>query len=164
MKYSGYTLLEILIVMIILSLILAVGFDSFRDFGARQIVVNEHSRVLGDLRQAQSEASAGNKPSGCNGDLLGYDFRALSLGAPAQYRIDAVCASSFVTVKTVILSDKTRFSRFPTPNPVRFRALANGTNVTAATTEFNVMHVDLEAAGQTQSRREISISQSGEIK
>jgi prepilin-type N-terminal cleavage/methylation domain-containing protein len=89
-KQEGYTLIEVLVVMIIMGIILIFGFSSFTQFNQRQAVKSAAAQVVNDLYYAQSQASTGKKPPGCT-KLDGYSI-ALPGGGPSdKYNISAEC-------------------------------------------------------------------------
>jgi len=59
----GFTLIEVLIVIVILGIIMAVGSVQFREFERRQAVVAAKRQVLADVRAAQADAASGRKPA-----------------------------------------------------------------------------------------------------
>ena len=64
---SGFTLIELMVVMLIMSLLFGLGFANFRDFQRRQILEGAVRAVKGDLRYAQELALAGRKPDNQDG-------------------------------------------------------------------------------------------------
>lgn len=133
-KSTGYTIIEILVVLSIAGIIFGSGFVSFRDFSRRQALVGAGRNLKGDLRLAQSYSLVGKKPADSNCDetktLNGYHFYVSSLG---QYVIKASCSGVTVDVKTVDLAADVEISS-PSPNPIVFKALGEGTNVVGTTT------------------------------
>lgn len=63
MRSSGYTLIELLIVISIIALLSVVGFVNFKDFSANQVAVKAAGQVQTLLRLAQSNATSSTK---CN--------------------------------------------------------------------------------------------------
>lgn len=134
MEKRGYTLLEILIGLTIIGLLFAVGYVNFRDFSRRQSLAGQARTIKGDLRLAQGQALAGNKPSDvfCNppNRLNGYNFR---VSSSSSYRIEANCTGGNVITKSVTLPADMSIST-PSPNPVTFKILGQGTNLSADAT------------------------------
>ena len=124
-KKKGYTLIEILVSLTIIGAIFGFGYASFRDFSRRQAVADAAKLIQGDLRFAQENAMAGQKPAGCNTTLDSYSFNRLS---STRYTIDANCGAATVTVKDVNVSFGITLST-PSPNPIKFNVLGRGTNV-----------------------------------
>lgn len=75
MRKKGFTLVEILVAIGIMSLIIGIGGISYRDYSNRQQVTSAAREIRSALRLAQTRAFSGEKPSGCNGNLLSYSFR-----------------------------------------------------------------------------------------
>lgn len=128
---SGYTLIEILIALTIIGLLFSVGYANFRSFSQRQGVLDAAKNVQGDLRLAQGMALAGQKPNDPQCDdtktLNGYNF---SIVSTSEYKIQAYCSGVSVTTKDVTLSSGTSIATpFPSPNPILFKVLGNGTNI-----------------------------------
>jgi prepilin-type N-terminal cleavage/methylation domain-containing protein len=126
---KGFTIIEILVVMVILGVIMAVGSVRYRDFQRRQIVVSVKREMLGDVRSAQSDVSSGRKPDACTGTLLGYEFEITSTN-PGAYRINAVCSSGDILVKQVNLPPGVTLS-VSGSNTVLFKPLSHGTDLSA---------------------------------
>ena len=131
MEKRGYTLIEILVALTIVGLIFAIGYVNFRDFSRRQSLAGQARSMKGDLRLAQGEALAGNKPSDvfCNppNRLNGFNFR---VTGSSTYRVEANCTGGNVITKNVTLPADMSIST-PSPNPITFKILGQGTNVTA---------------------------------
>lgn len=127
---SGFTLLELLIVIMIMGLLFGVGLANYRDFARRQSLLGISRKIKGDLRLAQQLAITGNKPTDCV-VLEGYQFNWVS---STNYQIEALCSNSIYAVMTVDdIFGNTSMSA-PSPDPLLFRVLANGTNITASLT------------------------------
>lgn len=156
---TGYTLIEILVSITIIALLFIFGYASFREFSRRQAINSAVRVVRGDLRLAQQQALAGNKPADpkCNAPNLldGYYFRAAS----TSYTIEAACSGVSggpVTTKSVSLSSDISMTA-PSPNPILFKVLGQGTNISSTAT------VVLTQAG-TNNTQTITITSGGEIK
>jgi len=153
----GYTLVEILVGMTIIGVVFGVGFASFRGFARRQVVASSIRALKADLRLAQAQALAGKKPDhpNCNSPNLldGYNFEIISSD---EYRIDARCSGGNVEVKEVQLASVTLTS--PSPNPIVFKVLGQGTNIAAGSQAYIVLAED-----QTGFTMAVSVSSSGEI-
>ncbi len=53
---KGFSILELMVVLLIASILLAYGIPSYRDFGLRQSVTNEANSLLADLTYARISA------------------------------------------------------------------------------------------------------------
>lgn len=153
----GYTFIEVLVGLTIITLIFTFGYVGFRDFARRQTITSAARNLKGELRLAQEQAFAGNKPShvNCNppNTLGGYYFRVTST---TTYEIEALCSGGAVSIKqneiTSILSIST-----PSPNPILFKVLGEGTNIPSGDATITIT---LTASGQSQ---DVRVSASGEI-
>ncbi len=128
MNNKGYTLLEVLITITILTATFAAGYTGFREFSRRQAVNAVVNTVKADLNLAQKQALDGKKPVGCNGGLISYSFNITSSTA---YSISARC-TNLVSVKTVTLPTGITINPLPSPNPIEFKTIGEGTNISAS--------------------------------
>jgi prepilin-type N-terminal cleavage/methylation domain-containing protein len=130
----GYTLIEILVAVSIIGILFSVGYANFRAFSQRQAVKDAAKLIQADLRLTQQIALSGQKPTdiNCNSpvnSLNGYFFTILS---ESVYEVRASCTGGVVSeaTKTVNLGTGAVFSSpFPSPNPILFKVLGNGTNI-----------------------------------
>lgn len=157
----GFNLIELLVAISIMGILFAAGYANYRDFSRRQVLQNMAKTVQGDLRLAQSTASSAKLPpdASCNtnGDLTGYFFNVL---ANNRYEIRASCSGGAVSTvsKVVTLTNGiTIASPYPVPNPILFKVLGSGTNITAASTTITLVQ---SGTGDTAS---ITISKEGKI-
>ncbi|CAN5325297.1 hypothetical protein BH10PAT1_BH10PAT1_4320 [soil metagenome] len=128
---NGYTLIELLVVIAIMAVLFTIGFNNFQSYSRQQALLVVGRTIQTDLKTAQEYATAGNKPSGCSTLLNGYQFNVLTA---SSYEIDANCTGGIVIhIKQVTIpSDFTLVN--PNPNPIVFKALAQGTNIAAGST------------------------------
>ncbi len=126
-RMSGYTLIEVLVVMTIIGILFSVGYASYRSFSRRQTLLGIAKQVEGDLRLAQQMSLSGEKPAGCTSSLDGIQF-GLTLSA-SSYEIKAVCGATPL-IKSYTLPDGISFdvAGFQ-PNPTVFKVLGQGTNI-----------------------------------
>ncbi len=161
MKWQkGYTLIEILVGLTIIGIVFGVGYVSFRDFSRRQALAGSAKAVQGDLRLVQEMAIIGQKPDDpfCNPPniLNGYRFGVVS---SSQYRLRADCTGGVAAVlKLVTLPSDITIST-PSPNPIIFKVLGQGTNIPSGQNATLV----LTQAG-TNRTFTITVSSGGEIK
>jgi len=162
-KYSsGFNLIELLVAVSIMGILFGLGYANFRGFSRRQSFQNAVKMIQADLRLAQSTALAGQMPSDlvCNGtnDLNGYFFNII---AANHYEIRASCTGGVVSSvkKDVILTNGiTIAAPFPVPNPILFKVLGSGTNLSTASTTINLLQsgnsspatITINIAGQIQ--------------
>ncbi len=164
---SGFTLLELLVVMLIIGLAAGIGVANFRDFGRRQEIDNFARTLIGDLRTTHSDASAGRRVAGCTGAFQGYaiDFTAVAISGGSKstsYTVSAVCVTTSSVVRTITVPANIFIfiNRVPTAGNVRllFKPLELGTDVSAAST------LNLIVSGtQVSQTKTVSVSASGQI-
>lgn len=154
----GYTLIEILVSLTILSIIFGFGYVSFRDFSRRQAVAGVAKSINGDLRLTQEMALSGKKPDDAKcaapNTLRGYFFR---VDSAQSYSIGADCTGGSVLTKSVDLPSDISIST-PSPNPILFKVLGQGTNLTSSKTMLTLTQMG------TANSTTITISKEGEIK
>lgn len=122
---NGFTIVEVLIVIVIIGMIMVVGSVRFREFSQRQAVVNAKRMILSDLRAAQSDATSGRKPDTCTDTLTGYSFDRIN---STTYEIYALCGSPSVLIKRATVPGGITFTM--TIEPLIFRSVSQGTNLT----------------------------------
>ncbi|OGM28437.1 hypothetical protein A2962_04750 [Candidatus Woesebacteria bacterium RIFCSPLOWO2_01_FULL_39_61] len=140
---AGFTLVELIIVIVTMVLIFSLGYANYRGFQRRQHLESAVRMVMGDLRLAQGMALAGRKPeepvgNACQTNVLGgYVFsRTTGYSAgppeiPASYTIYAVCPDwgQRVAVKGPIeLPENINLLAFGGGNRFIFRVLGRGTD------------------------------------
>lgn len=156
---KGYTLIEILVGLTIIGLIFGIGYINFRDFSRRQAIAGVAKQVQGDLRLAQQLALAGQKPDDikCNDPnyLNGYDFR---IYTATEYRLEADCKGGTVVSKDVNLPTGITVTT-PSPNPILFKVLGQGTNIPAGGTATLTF-----TQTRTNNKFTVTITAGGEIK
>jgi len=133
---KGYTLIELLIAMTIVTIVFTIGLVSFRDFSRRQALTGILKSVKADLRLAQQFALTGQKPVDCDSSnsLTGYTFR---ITGNYTYEIVANCVSG-VTANDIIIKSVdftvNQVTIEANPSSVKFKSLGQGTNLTAPLT------------------------------
>ena len=156
---KGYTLIELLIGLSVIAIVFSTGFVNFRDFSRRQALIGAAREISGELRLAQEKALSGQKPDhlNCNtpNTLAGFNFR---IDSPNSYVIEAVCSLGTVEVKSIELVPSITIST-PTPNPILFKVLGQGTNILSG--ESAVLTLTQTDLGNTLN---VSIGATGEIK
>lgn len=113
--------------------------------------------VKGEIRLTQEQALSGRKPddASCNSPntLNGYNFRVVSAN---NYTIEASCTGGTVIMKSIDLPPDVNIST-PSPNPILFKVLGQGTNISAKVT----LTLTQAETGNTQV---ITIGIGGEVK
>jgi prepilin-type N-terminal cleavage/methylation domain-containing protein len=154
----GYTLIEILVVLTIIGILFSVGYANFRGFSQRQVVIDTAKEIQGDIRLTQQMALSGQLPDDLKcttpNTLNGYNFNVLST---SEYQIQANCTGGIVISKDVNLPSGILLST-PSPNPVIFNILGNGTSITSGQNATIVI-----TQTGTTNKSTITISSGGEI-
>lgn len=119
---SGYTLIELIVVIAIMGLLVGASIAGFNTLNQRQTVLSAGREVLSIMRTAQQRAISGQKPtSGTCDQLLGYSVKGTVNSD--TYTLNTVCLNSDVPSTAIMQSYK----------------MANGVIfVSTFTTQFNV--------------------------
>lgn len=110
---SGFSFIELLIVMAVMGIFVIGGIAAYGRFNARQLVITAGKEMLVDLRQAQSKSLSNVKSvNGCqNSPLTGYQID----GTGSRYTVTEVYSTACATggasyvVKTVNLPAGVQF-------------------------------------------------------
>lgn len=104
---SGFTLIELIAAVTIVSVVLAIGIASYSAFHARQKVRQAALTLKNNLRLAQNYSSSGVLPSVCTAELNRYQVRFTNNPTEGQYDIYFICnASTGTPVTGIVLSEK----------------------------------------------------------
>lgn len=147
----GYTLIEILVVVSIMSILFTVGYANYRDFARRQALTASARQMKSNISLAREKAATGEKPEGCT-TLLGYNIRFSEDG----YSLEAVCSGTTISIKTVSLSSNVG-SSVPSTNPIFFKVLSKGTSLS----EDATITLTQSESGKTEN---VVITPEGEVK
>ncbi|KKS77647.1 MAG: hypothetical protein UV74_C0013G0164 [Candidatus Woesebacteria bacterium GW2011_GWB1_43_14] len=150
-RSSGFTIIELLIVLLIMATLIGTGVAGFREFNRRQKVMTTKNALVSALRFAQSEAASGNR-AGCVGVFGGYLFNI----NPSNYTISASCDGGNVVVRNVELDEGVVVS-VSGDFPIIFLPLAQGVDIPAGTESL----ITISAQG---SEEIITINSQGKIK
>lgn len=122
-RYSGYTLIELMVVMMIMVLLFSLGFANYRDFQRRKQVESVARQIKSDLELIRSKALSGEKSdAGCD-TLNGYSLTTNASGYNLHMRCDA--ADDSYLVKQVNLSQTGTTVNICGP-PIYFNVLGRG--------------------------------------
>jgi prepilin-type N-terminal cleavage/methylation domain-containing protein len=86
---KGFTLIEVLVVVGLLLLTTGGVVSNYNNYNDRQKVKQATLTLKDNLRLAQTSAMSGNKPTGCSGQLTGYQ---VAFTSSTLYTITALCA------------------------------------------------------------------------
>lgn len=124
----GYTLIELLVGITVISIVFSIGFAGYRQFSRRQALTGVSKNLSADLRLAQQLALTGQKPSGVTCTVLnGYAFVVVS---SSTYDLRADCTNNAnLPFKTVNLPAGAALTASNTRT--LFKVLGQGTNLTS---------------------------------
>lgn len=123
---SGYTLVEILIGLTIISIVFSIGVASYREFSRRQELNGYIKKTISDIRLIQQKALSGQKPDASLGSCTRLDAYSLVTNGGSSYSIVANCVNGNVTIKSVDLGNITVTA---TTAVTRFKVLGLGTDL-----------------------------------
>lgn len=95
----GFTLIELMVVMVITALLVGGGLAAYTSFNQRQLMISAGQGFYNDLRFAQGKATANEKPAECEvgqpqaGALERYE---LAFTSTTAYQINAWCGGELV--------------------------------------------------------------------
>lgn len=96
---KGYTLIELILVISVLTLIASFGIARYNEFNERQAVQQSADTFISNLRLVQAKGLAGDKPEGCT-TLVGWtvEFGPDSYTMYAQCQPEGIIDGTAVTV------------------------------------------------------------------
>lgn len=126
---KGYTLVEILIGLVIITVLFAGGYASYREFVRRQVLKNTLQELKQNIGLARQKTLSGEKPAGCTNTLVGYEiaFNLTSYVVSPKCDVTSPGVGS-VSVITVQLPTSVTQSISGFSNPLRFKPIS-GTNL-----------------------------------
>lgn len=136
-NYSGISIIEMLVVLVILSIMFGLGYANFRNFSQRQILFQAKRQVEGDMALAKEFALQGMKPeSGCN-IIDGFKWKYIS---STTYSILADCSNNpevsigrdnvqLPTSISMTVNDQSRSEEDPVNDgAIKYKVLGHGTS------------------------------------
>ena len=134
---TGYTLIEILTSVVIITIIFTVAIANFRDFQRRQQARSLGRELESNLRNAQSLALTGAKPDTPNCNSKTFAGIRVQIDTTTSYSVRALCDSAPVTLKTYTLPSNAVLKYSIPTNKFTFEALGQGTDI-ASTARIGV--------------------------
>lgn len=119
---SGFTFIELLIVMVIVSVVSGLIITSYNKYNEKQTVRQASLTVKNYLRLTQMKAISADKPTLCD-ELQSYTFSYIS-GASPTYKLTANCVNGDYDVGDVMKLPKG--VNFSESNSVKFKTLSEG--------------------------------------
>lgn len=172
---SGFTLVELVVVLMTMSLLFTFAYASYREFARRQQVTSALGLLKSDLRLAQQLATSGKKPtSGCT-RLDGYELFVEC--SSKRYTIYPRCdgATGSTAFKTVNFPFGVTFSSTTGSSSLIFKVLGNGVNISSGSSPAMITagytaHLTGACAtnpcscvGTWLNKQAVTVSQSGEV-
>lgn len=101
-RFKGFTLLELIIVVALVSSLSIVGIVAYRDYSQRQALETAAQDLASTIQLAKSRAISQVQPSDCSTgglSLDGYRINIPFLNQP-EYKISAICEGNSYDTKT----------------------------------------------------------------
>ncbi len=164
-RQRGYTLVEIMIGMTILSFLFIGGYTAYREFVRRQILTTATEDLKVNLNSARQKALGAERPGTgeCYNSFLGYSFTFNGTSYTMAPDCDVGSPGALSPfVKTVSLptsvSVSIPVSDTASPNKILFKALGGGTDVTGTPAVITLTHT------QSGNFKTITVTGAGVIK
>lgn len=151
-RIKGFTLVEILVSISIMTVLFALGVTRYREFSRRQGLVNEVKNIISTITKTQNLASSGYKPTGCTGELLGIRY---VMDTNNTYTIRAQCSVGSPIIEGP-LPYGANFDVNPAVASILFFPVGQGTNLSADTVIEVVNLIDSRSA-------EITVTKEGSM-
>lgn len=152
-KISGYTLLEVLVVLASTAILFTAGFAGFRQYERRQQLATAIKNLKTDLVLTQQLALSGQKPTDCTGTLQGYKIVLNTM----DYTIYVSCNDDEPVKGPISYGPNIEYSG---PASILFKVLAQGTDLTtdselvlSQTTTFTNKALLITPAGEIRDQR-----------
>lgn len=126
--HQGFTLIELMIVITLMTLLFGGGVASYRRLERRQSLNNVCNKIKEMALTAQKRARVGDRPTGCT-RLNSYRVR-LSSASPANVRLEAICSNTTLTIEDYPVHARFALTTFGT---MTFKVLQGGLEETTAT-------------------------------
>ena len=130
---KAFTLIEILVAIGLVMILTGAGIGTLRQSARRKAVEAAAEDIAAVLHQAQTYAASGNKINCTQGyPLTGWQVEFTA----SDYKLQEVCPGSGgtpYTIKSGQFLDNITPSTLPSPNPILFRVLNQGTNIVGST-------------------------------
>lgn len=153
-KTSGYTLIELIVVVVIIGILFSIGVAKYGEFNRSQIVEQAALDLKNNLRLAQNRAFSGEKDTSASacGDTKRLDGWYVSF-ASGSYDIYGRCGgdTTFSSTTKDLSSKKVYIS--PIPPTILFKPLGNGV--------VNAGTITLYGSGGS---RTVTVTTTGEIR
>jgi prepilin-type N-terminal cleavage/methylation domain-containing protein len=155
----GFTLIELMVVVGIISVMLGMGIAQYGRFRDRQGVLRAADYVVTHLRDAQKRASAGVNTCPSGERLIAYRITPVIPAASTytQFRISQVCTSTTTVVVTANVPNGASYSSFDT---FRFPVLAGRVQTAAGVERIDDLLITVSLNSCTTT---VTVSPAGQI-
>ena len=125
---SGFTLIELMVVVIIMMALLGLTLVNYSSFNDSQKVKQTAMTLKSDLQMARASATSGKKPAACDGELFeGYE---VSFTA-TTYSIAPKCSTvGVISAEKIDVTLPSGISFSPTPSTFLYYPLIRGMSAT----------------------------------
>lgn len=104
---QGFTLIELMVVIVISTLVTAGGISAYRGFQEKYQVKQAGAELQTNLKLVQKKASSGEKSTDCLGSLQGFRVKRVD---QSSYSFQVECSISDGAVQTVALEEDIIFN------------------------------------------------------
>ncbi len=166
---AGFTLIELIVVVAIIGVVAGGTIAGYYKFNDRQIMIAAAKELVVNMRQAQSKATSGVKPTGCATAtpplrLVGYR---VATTVSSSYTVSAICTNGAVQSvhdsRVFYFPSQVRFA--PSDSSFQFDFLGQYGGVTSP--QFpggnEVRNIDLRSTGTPPVTYRLTINKSGSI-
>lgn len=123
-KKSGFTLIEILVVTVIIFTLSGIGVAAYNRFNQVQVLKQSAEDLKSVLRDAQNSATAGQKSSDCNSPPRILDHWRFEINDSNTYSIEGSCQG--LSFSPTSYDTPTNITLSPTSGVVDFKPLGEG--------------------------------------
>lgn len=106
MRQKGFTLIELMVVLSVTAVLGTLGIAGFVIYNQIQVLQSATSDVVTVLNLAKSRAQSQIKPSGCTGELSGYN---VVITTPRTYTLYVRCSSDVKIGQDKLLPESLSF-------------------------------------------------------
>lgn len=147
-KLSGYTLIELMIIIVITSIIITIGVSAYGRARDRQAIQATAEQIMNILAVNQKDANVGNRGTDCIGKYSGQE---IVLTAPNIIKTRSLCTTTNGAQDTITITGATFASA-----SVIFKPLATGITISSSPLLIDI-------TGNTGIKYQLKISNPGTI-
>lgn len=153
LKSKGFTLIEVLVGLLIVSFLFVGGYTAYREFVRRQVLNSAGDALISNLNLARQKALTVEKPEGCIDTLTGYEVSFTSTSYTIAPECDVTNPSATFTMIYTLPNSVTLSTDLAAPllyKPVRGTNLTSNGSITLTHTsgETRVLTISPEGIAQ----------------